>query len=314
MRCTSPRTVGFQSDGKTLCWSPTKYNKQFATFQLPCGKCISCRLLQAREKSIRCVHEASLHTKNTFLTLTYSDEKLESQKLIYPHIQKFIRDIRYRYPEQPIPCVTTGEYGTKNKRPHWHLLLFNFAPHDMVPYKKNKQGDQLYTSPSIDEIWSYNNSKEHPSQIGPINLATAGYVCRYQLKKQEHKETQSEYSPIVRYSSKYAIGKKWLEKNWQQTFDLGFITIQGGEKQKIPRYYEKWLKKNQPQAYEKYIITIRNDIINNSSEINKIEEEQQKERNDQRLNQNWRKSLEISANKMRDSILKQKTDLIKSSI
>ena len=145
MRCTRPLKVGFQSDGKTLSWSPLSYSKEYPPFQLPCGKCTSCRLLQAREKAIRCVHEASLHENNSFITLTYSEEHLESDRLIYEHAQKFVRDIRYRYPEKPIPIVTTGEYGGKNKRPHFHLLLFNFTPQDQNPFQnESSETPQLH--------------------------------------------------------------------------------------------------------------------------------------------------------------------------
>lgn len=309
MRCTKPIPVGFQSDGKTLSWSPTKYSKEYAPFQLPCGKCISCRLLQAREKAIRCIHEASLHEKNSFITLTYSDEHLESEKLIYEHAQKFVRDLRFRYPENPIPIVTTGEYGGKNKRPHFHLLLFNFDPGDKKYHKKNKFGDPLYTSSIIDDIWSRNDKNNSPSLLGPINLSTAGYVCRYQLKKLELGEG---YDPIVRYSSKYAIGKGWIEKNWQQTFGNGYITIPGGQKIKIPRYYEKWLKQNKPDEFIKYITTTKNEI---QKKFGKIQEQEELEYLRSCFRRSSEKGLryvrEKTNNKMREEILEQKTKNMK---
>jgi len=315
MRCTRPIPVGFKSDGKTICWSSKKYNKEYAPFQLPCGKCISCRLIQAREKAIRCVHEASTHQKNSFITLTYSDNNLESERLIYAHAQKFMRDLRYAYPENPIPAVITGEYGSQNKRPHFHLLLFGFDPGDTILYKKNKQGDQLFTSSKLDEIWKKNDPSSAPTLVGPINLSTAGYVCRYQLKKLEHKSEATQYQPIVRYSSKYAIGKNWLEKNWKQTFELGYITLQGGEIQKIPRYYEQWLKKYHPQAFENYIINIRAPIHKKISEQAEIIDCEQAERNFLRAQNKGLNFLkEKSQNKMREQILEQKTKLIKSQL
>lgn len=317
MRCTRPLTVGFQSDGKTLCWSQKKYSKEFAPFQLPCGKCISCRLIQAREKAVRCVHEASMYgDKNTFLTLTYSDENLESDRLIYAHAQKFIRDLRYRFPENPIPTVVTGEYGPSKKRPHWHILLFNFTPPDKVAGKKNKQGDILYTSKIIDEIWSRNNSKESPSQIGPIDLSTAGYVCRYQLKKQEHGSENDLYKPIVRYSSKYAIGKSYIEENWKKVFSLGYVQVNSSEKIKIPRYYESWLKAHHPDEFEKYVLNTK---VNIQAMFRKIADKEELEYRKSELlriskaalnSRLW--SKEITKNQMREIILAQKSELIKA--
>lgn len=313
MRCTRPLTVGFKSDGKTLSWSSKKYNKEYAPFQLPCGKCISCKLLQAREKATRCVHEASLYEKNSFITLTYSDENLESDRLIYEHAQKFMRDLRYAYPENPIPSVITGEYGGKNKRPHFHILLFNFSPGDEKPYKKNKQGDQLYKSDKLDDIWSRNDKTLSPTLVGPINLSTAGYVCRYQLKKLEHEGEADLYKPIVKYSSKYAIGKAWIEKNWKETFKKGYVQINKKEILKIPRYYENWLKKNHPEQYADYICNIKIQMQSQFRKIAEKEELLQRQRDFKRSQaKGYRMTKEKSQNKMREEILEQKTELIKT--
>ena len=34
--------------------------------QVPCGKCVGCRLDKSRKWAIRCVHEASLYNNNCF--------------------------------------------------------------------------------------------------------------------------------------------------------------------------------------------------------------------------------------------------------
>ena len=310
MRCTRPQKVGFLADGKTLTWSPLQYSKQYQPFQLPCGKCPSCRLLQAREKAIRCVHEASCHVNNSFITLTYSDKHLESEKLIYGHAQTFIRDLRYRYPHLRIPVVTTGEYGSKNKRPPFHILLFNCAPTAHAPYIKTKQGDHVYTSTELDNLWGKNDQTTTPTLIGPVNLSTAGYVCRYQLKKLDHGGDEA-FDPIVKYSSKYAIGKTWIQNNWKQTFELGYITVQGGEKLKIPRYYEKWLKEQHPTAFSRYVTTIRQEAIKKYGAIQEQEELEYLQRHYQRA---FHKGLEIKSDKMREIILDQKINSLKQEL
>ena len=43
---------------------------------LPCGQCIGCRLDRSRAWAMRCIHEASLHDENCFITLTYNAENL----------------------------------------------------------------------------------------------------------------------------------------------------------------------------------------------------------------------------------------------
>ena len=41
---------------------------------LPCGQCIGCRLERSRQWAVRCMHEASLHDSNCFITLTFDDD------------------------------------------------------------------------------------------------------------------------------------------------------------------------------------------------------------------------------------------------
>ena len=48
---------------------------------LPCGRCIGCKLERSRQWAIRLLHEAQLHEWNSFVTLTFEDEQLESGDL-----------------------------------------------------------------------------------------------------------------------------------------------------------------------------------------------------------------------------------------
>ena len=68
---------------------------------LPCGQCIGCRLERSRQWAIRCMHEASLHEKNCFITLTFSPEYLATRKnewsLDYHDWRKFMCRLRKRF-------------------------------------------------------------------------------------------------------------------------------------------------------------------------------------------------------------------------
>lgn len=256
MACTDPRTVGFKADGKTLSWSQKDYSKEFATFKLPCGQCLECRLSQAREKAVRCVHEASMYEKNTFITLTYSDENLKSSKLIYEDWQNFAQRLRDNAPLDPvtferpkIPIMVTGEYGEENKRPHWHAIIFNWAPTDGVYKYTSDRGDVVHTSPELDSLWG-----KGAAEYGSVTIESAGYVARYATKKLVHgKDGEHQFKPIHKMSSKYAIGKRWLEKFWPDIFLQGHCVLADGSKVPIPRYYEKWLKEHRPEDWLCYV-------------------------------------------------------------
>lgn len=249
MRCTSPRTVGFQSDGSTISFSPKQRSKEYAEFQLPCGKCLQCRLDYARQWAVRCVHEAQMHPKNSFITLTYDDQHLASPKLIYDDFQKFMKRLR-KTQNDPMGVFVTGEYGELTKRPHWHAILFNYEPTDGKLIRTNERGDKIFQSASLQKIWG-----KGLTEYGSVTFQSAGYCARYAAKKLVHGNDQDhDYHPISKKSSKHAIGKKWLEKYADtDCFTKGLIVLPDGTTCGIPRYYEKWLKANKPDLYLRYV-------------------------------------------------------------
>lgn len=248
MRCTSPRDVGYRPDGKTISWSPRTHSKEYATFKLPCGKCIECRLEYAAQWALRCVHESKMHERNCFITLTYSDENLPSPRLNYEDWQEFIREIRRLTPLN-LSVFVTGEYGEKTKRPHWHALIFGWSPKDAVYKYSNDRGDKIYESKTLTEIWG-----KGIAEFGSVTLQSANYCARYAAKKLTHgKDQDHDFHPISKKSQKNAIGKRWLEKHWPDIFTYGTLFLSDGTTVPIPRYYEKWLKEKQPQAWQQYV-------------------------------------------------------------
>lgn len=248
MSCTSPRTVGFKSDGKTISWSAKHYSKEYATFQLPCGQCLECRLSYAREWSIRCLHEAQMHPKNSFITLTYDDDHLGHWKLDYTDFQKFMKKLR-KTQNDPIGCFVTGEYGEKTKRKHWHAILFNYEPRDGELLRTTELGHRVYRSNDLTNTWGHGLT-----EYGSVTLESAGYCARYAAKKLVHgSDKQHQFNPISKKSSKHAIGKKWLERYHEDFLTTGTIVIQDGSEMPVPRYYERWLKENKPDLWLRYV-------------------------------------------------------------
>ena len=130
MRCIRPLKASQNSDGD-IVYTSRKSEPGLVGFEFECRKCLACRLNIAREKAVRAVHEAKMHSDNIFLTLTYDEAHLASDRLIYEDFQLFMKRLREkenRDKEQKITYMVTGEYGDKNKRPHWHALIFNYRP------------------------------------------------------------------------------------------------------------------------------------------------------------------------------------------
>ena len=82
-----------------------------ACLELPCGQCIGCRLERSRQWAMRCLHEASLHENNAFITLTYDDSNLpRGGSLDYSDFQKFMKRLRKRIGRK-VSFYCGGEYG-----------------------------------------------------------------------------------------------------------------------------------------------------------------------------------------------------------
>lgn len=264
MRCTSPKTVSFTTDGR-LTFTPKTFSRELVPFQKPCENCIECRLEYARQLAVRCVHEAEIHEKNTFITCTYSDQNLTSPILQYRDFQLFIKRLRNET-NDPFGYVVTGEYGEINKRPHWHALLFNYQFPDLEYLRTSELGDKLYKSNLLEKLWGKNDPKRKPNEIGDVTFHSAGYVARYSAKKLVHDfDFNDNFKPIHKRSSKHAIGKKYLEKHWESMLQLGNIMIlnKDGSHQTcaFPRYYTKWMKENHPEEYKQYVTQNRQAAI-----------------------------------------------------
>lgn len=333
MRCSDPRTVGFHSDGKTLCWSQSKASKEFATFQLPCGQCLECRLEYGRQWAIRCVHEAEMHPQNSFITLTYAEENLKSDKLVYTDFQTFSKNLRTMiftdflnrlfpnsdqktqrhlwrtlskerqkelYDPFKISIFVTGEYGDEKKRPHWHALIFNWEPGDQKYKRSNDREDKIYTSETLSKLWPHGTS-----EVGAVTFHSAGYCARYAAKKLIHgKDGEHEYEPISKKSSKNAIGKSWISKYWRSTFVHGNIMIPDSKETcSIPRYYVKWLQKNQPEAFQRYVTQKKQQQIEEATAQQKIEDDLYKKEN---MLRTFEEGPLITKLKVKKTILEQK--------
>lgn len=148
-----------------------------------------------------------------------------------------------------INYFVTGEYGDTYKRPHWHILIFNYAPTNPTHKYTSDRGDKVYESEELSKLWPHGIA-----DFGSVTFESAAYVARYAAKKLEHGEDYThDCEPISKKSSHYAIGKRFLEKFHDDIFNHGYIVLDSGLKVGIPRYYEKWLQKHHFPKYLKYL-------------------------------------------------------------
>lgn len=195
---------------------------------LPCGHCASCLTKRRKEWSVRCALEASEHEKNCFVTLTY-DEDHVPKKLIKRDLTDFLSKIRAS--GHRVRFFGCGEYGSQTARPHYHVILFGFMPDDLKPYAKQSNGFMLYTSDFLQKkIWKKGNV-----MIGEFSPETAGYVAGYVEKKLGKDEG------FILMSRRPGIGRKYLEKHYEDIYRYDSFITDGGHINKVPRYFDKVL-------------------------------------------------------------------------
>lgn len=228
--------------------------------EVPCGGCIGCRIDRSRQWTIRLMHESKLHELKCFLTLTYDDLHLPRDgSLNKAHPSEFLKRLRRRHkyhnPDAKLRYFLCGEYGDTTFRPHYHIILFGCDFADKRPHSKGSNGDQLYVSKLLDEVWRYGNC-----YIGAVTAESCGYVARYIMKKVNGDLAEDHYrrvDPLTgecfdlepEYNSmslKPGIGLDFYEK-FKSDFYPRDTAVMKGKEFPVPKYYDRQLDKSDPR-------------------------------------------------------------------
>lgn len=218
--------------------------------ELPCGRCIGCKMDRSRAWSIRVMHEAQLYDSNLFLTLDYAPEHLpRSLSLEYRDFQGFMKRVRKSVrgvnasPNggYPVRFFCSGEYGERFGRPHWHAILFNCDFPDKVRYVNG-----TYRSAEAESLWGRGNVV-----IGSVTPRSAAYCAGYTLSKVYGSAAEDFYEDVVNretgevsrrrpefctMSRRPGIGAWWYEKYGGDLLPHDFAIMEGS-KYKVPRFY-----------------------------------------------------------------------------
>ena len=264
MACYKPLKA-FRTPKGDIIFSKTTQYAYVEKLNLSCGQCVGCRLERSRQWATRCMHEASQHSQNCFITLTYDNEHLPAGgSLHYPDFQRFLKRFRKAYPGRTIRYYMAGEYGSTFSRPHFHACIFGFDFDDKELWKRTASNSLLYTSKDLEKLWPFGYSS-----VGDVTFESAAYVARYimqkyngQMEQGEHikKEEHYQYCDLAtgelitlepefnRMSLKPGIGANWLEKYHTDVYPHDYIEVRG-KLANPPRYYDKLIQK-QMTTYE----------------------------------------------------------------
>lgn len=238
--------------------------------QIPCGKCIGCRLQYSQEWADRITIESMMYPDSSwFITFTYDDEHLPFGSMlcngdIFPSVNNddvtrlldAIRQKFHRLGHDGIRYYGAAEYGDKSMRPHYHFCFFNLliSEYDLKPYKRNIQGDQLYNVDWLADLWG-----KGFVVVGKLNWKTAAYTARYVLKKWKKAIDRLGFDPYEvlgienqwsRMSRMPGIGKPYFDTHFEKIYTTDNITLPGGQIIQPPLYFDKLYKEIAPDHLE----------------------------------------------------------------
>lgn len=204
-----------------MCTSPFKVKVDDNITDVPCGRCLNCRIEYTRQWASRLIHEMEYYNETSFICLTYTDEYLPPDGVQKEALQKFFKRLRKNSQINNIKYLACGEYGEEKGRPHYHIALLGIGLSSL-------HRDYVTNS------WSFGTV-----DFGTLTYASARYVAGYILKKYDQ-DTPS--SPLPSYYNKpfllqsKGLGLRFLRENSDQLIDRQSYTI-NGNKHNLPRYY-----------------------------------------------------------------------------
>lgn len=244
--------------------------------KLPCGQCVGCRLEYSRQWAVRCCLEAKQHKHNYFVTLTYDDLNVPLREhykvdkdtgevkdpemvmtLLPTDLQAFLKRLRTNMEREAdhigIRFFACGEYGPKNMRPHYHLILFNCPLPDLI-FEKFANGYTYYRSPLLEKTW-----KKGFVLVTDFSYETAAYVARYMLKK--HKGKDADFyekcgiePEFTRCSRRPGLARSYLDENADFIYNYDQVIITNGKgtpiRCKPPKYFDRVFDELSPGALD----------------------------------------------------------------
>ena len=160
-------------------------------------------------------------------------------------LQKFFKRLRKLCPTQTIKYYAVGEYGTNNKRPHYHMIFFNVL--DSSLYSK---------------AWMMDSVQIGAVHVGNVTNSSVAYTMKYidkaNFRKQHARDDRTPEFPLM--SKK--LGDNYLSdqvvKYHKNDLTVNYLTQPGGNRIALPRYYREKIysddeRKRQHRIIEKAV-------------------------------------------------------------
>lgn len=303
MECLKPNKGWYDKNGQHKFGNPP-FSGQANTHDIPCGYCDICRKNKAKLRGFKSFTNSFYVKSSMFITLTYGKYHPVTSNglptldktavpLFVKRLRKFletehikqagdgdykkgIQMVRSLSKEQrkeffnpiKIGVIYCGEYGDEDARPHYHLIVFNYAFTDQYYWRRSKKGHSLYRSPQLETLWRYGFA-----EIGEVTPATCTYVATYIYKKQYGMNKADYYKGRVEEfvqtpKRNYVTGREYIKNNIDSIADHGCFKTIEGYAIGIDTHTMNWIE----QTYPEHALKIR--LQKESYEISKLSKQE----------------------------------------
>jgi hypothetical protein len=214
MACITPYTISMKTGNK---------------IDVPCGKCPECLTRRVSSWSFRLMQEDKRSISSHFITLTYDTKNVPITRrgfksLEKADLQKFFKRLRKWHEKTPgrasIKYYAVGEYGSKTKRPHYHIILFNAE------------------LAGVEHAWQLGSI-----DVGTVTGASIGYVMKYISKPQKIPAHRNDDRGMGFSVMSKGLGENYVTdaiKRWHHAdiYNRMNIVIEDGKIIAMPRYYK----------------------------------------------------------------------------
>ena len=244
--CESPFNVRLHKDRFVF----DKINKvHVQSVPVPCGKCPHCLHRRINQWAFRLEQERLRAVSAYFVTLTYESHNLprspngfqtlckKDLQHYFMRLRKIARNEIRRYPhyatremlkygERPISFFACGEYGSINRRPHYHAIILNASAHDII------------------NAWKLKGREIGMIHLGEVNTKTITYTLKYINKQEKNRPKYQRYDAIKQFQTMSRdIGSNYLTPQrirWHRNnLDNNFVINQSSYKVALPKYYKE---------------------------------------------------------------------------
>jgi len=196
---------------------------------VPCGKCPTCKARRVNTWVFRLMQEELVSSSAHFVTLTYDTRFVPISNngfmtLRKKDFQDYMKRLRKLVPGATLKYYVAGEYGSKNRRPHYHAIIFN------VP------DSQLFF-----DAWALGGDPLGSVHVGTVTSDSVAYTMKY-IDKANFRTLHGRDDRIPEFSlMSKGLGKSYLSpavvSYHKADISRMYVSKLSGHKLPMPRYY-----------------------------------------------------------------------------